>query len=281
LQKAKIQGVEIFVREHFIRETANATIRSQRAKPNREQLVGEGLELRRSGVREARAKILLDARGEDRGHKNVWFSGVGKKSREAITERKWPDPEVKPESRGGAIADENFRSEAKGGEARRDIFPNGSVEVVGIPLFLEGDQPYCRLNQQTQGAEELECILERNLARSAEFWAEMERTPRPPFSVGTQTSSQATLHWPPLQVSSPAQKKARLRLSIAETTPGGRIPAAMAWATIAVRTELTRISLLPMGRDRPRHPERRISLLDMMGAKSESRSLWVERGRPR
>jgi hypothetical protein len=76
---------------------------------------------------------VADARGEDRGHRSVRFSGIGKKSREAIAERKWPDPEVEPEGRGGAVADENFRSEAKGGEARRDIFPNGSVEVMGIP----------------------------------------------------------------------------------------------------------------------------------------------------
>jgi hypothetical protein len=53
-------------------------------------------------------------------------------------------------------------------------------------------------------------------------------------------SDQATLHWPPEQDSSPAQKKALLLLSIASMIPAGRIPAAIAWASIAVRTELTR-----------------------------------------
>jgi hypothetical protein len=76
----------------------------------REQLVGEGLELRRSGVREVRTKVLADARGEDRGHRSVRFSGMGKKGREAIAERKWPNPEVEPEGRGGAVANVDVRS---------------------------------------------------------------------------------------------------------------------------------------------------------------------------
>jgi hypothetical protein len=52
----------------------------------------------------------------------------------------------------------------------------------------------------------------------------------------------------------------------------------MVWTSIAVRMELTRIKRPPIGRHRPLHPERCMSLFVIMGAKSGRRSLWVDKG---
>jgi hypothetical protein len=196
-------------------------------------------------------------------------------------ERKWPGPEVEPEGRGGAIADENFRSEAKGGEARRDIFPNGSVEVMGIPQVPRRRPAILPPEPADPRGGGVRVHFGKEFGQERRVLGGDGENAETPFFFRNANIIPSDLALAAIAGFLLAQKKARLRLSIAKTTPGGRRPAAMAWATIAVRTELTRISLPPMGRDRPRHPERRISLLDMMGAKSESRSLWVERGRPR
>jgi hypothetical protein len=82
----------------------------------------------------------------------------------------------------------------------------------------------------------------------------MDMTPRPPSFLGTQTSVQATLHWPPLQVSSPAQRKALLLLSIALITPVGSSPVAIAWASMEVRTRFTRRRRGPLIRERASSP---------------------------
>jgi hypothetical protein len=68
---------------------------------------------------------------------------------------------------------------------------------------------------------------------------------------------------------------------MASTTPLGSKPELIAWESMAVSTELTRRRRPPMGRERPLQPARRMSLLAITGAKSESHSLCVDRGRPR
>jgi hypothetical protein len=65
------------------------------------------------------------------------------------------------------------------------------------------------------------------------------------------------------------QKKARLLLSKASTTPTESKPMPMAWESMEDRTNLIRIRRLPIRRERPRHPESFISHSEIMGAKSE------------
>ena len=58
---------------------------------------------------------------------------MGVEGGETVAERLLPKPGVEPESRSASIPDSDHGVEAKGGEARKDAFPDGGVEEVAIP----------------------------------------------------------------------------------------------------------------------------------------------------
>jgi hypothetical protein len=96
-QVPKGQGVEIFIRKHFVRETANMSIQGMRAKPRGLELGRESLELGHGQMRKTRAKNMSDARGENEGHRGIGFRRVRKEGGEAIGQGEVAHPKIKPE----------------------------------------------------------------------------------------------------------------------------------------------------------------------------------------
>ena len=87
-------------------------------------------------------------------------------------------------------------------------------EFSKSPRSRESPRPYVAENQECQGEAEASCSFVRNFWRRQRFWTVRSLIPRPPLSLGKQTSSQGALHAPPEQVFSPVQRKARLFASM-------------------------------------------------------------------
>ena len=107
--------------------------------------------------------------------------------------------------------------------------------------------------------------LKQNFRRRQIFCAFKFLAPRPPRFVGIQSLSHATRHCAPVHVSSAAQKKARLRASIAFITAMGMRKEDMKYVGRESRTAERRTSLPPLVRRVADQPARYLSQLSMIG----------------
>jgi hypothetical protein len=118
-------------------------------------------------------------------------------------------------------------------------------------------------------------------ARRAHLTRFRSRTPRPPSSVGRQTSIQATVQLP-LPSSRPEnQKNERWHLTLVSLMGFSMSMVSMVWIGAAASTDLTRTSLSPLDISPARHPESSSYSLSMRGCKSSAHNFQMERGTPR
>jgi hypothetical protein len=147
---------------------------------------------------------------------------VGEECREELSQWLGPNPVIKPEGGVYPIAQVYLSG---GTELRQELeksIPNWGIKAVIVPKIarrvrsiepVEPPLPVC--GRLVQLSEDLDMWPRFCKARSF--------TSRPPCSLAVQTTDQATLHCPTLQIATPAQMNARRWASMASMVPFIRI----------------------------------------------------------
>jgi hypothetical protein len=221
---------------------------------------------------EAQSKRTVEAQKKGNYNDNVGVGGVREEVGETLMEGLVAKPEIEPESYGVPITQGHLGDGVEMSKPCHNIFPDGTVEVMVAPHIAGPCQPYMHQNKEVQGrGVRVKFCVE--FCKEGRVLSREGNDPKPPKSFWDAEVIPSHFTLATVAGFLTCLKKDALSFVIALITPAGKSPALMAWESIKVRTELTRIKQPLMERQHPRQSQSRMLLLVMMGAKSPKRNL--------
>ena len=126
-------------------------------------------------------------------NKSIWAEGMGEQGREHFIKSLRSKPQIQPESCHSSIIKDNLGFVPKGWELGVDILPDRSHRrniIAKIRVLIPAISISQPINPRSRRST---MKLEKELFKEACIFLAKFGTPRPPFSFGRVTSSQATL----------------------------------------------------------------------------------------